>query len=60
MQELNGKEIAGWFYDKQLQKTKQARLENLPKKKVKKYMLSGYVVVIHLIAPQIKKKGIVI
>ena len=43
-----------------MQETKQTRLENLPKKKVKKYMLSGYVVVIHLIAPQIKKKGIVI
>ena len=40
MQELNGEEIAGTFYDKQLQKISQTRLENLPKKKVKKYMLS--------------------
>ena len=40
MQELNGEEIAGTFYDKQLQKISQTRLENLPIKKVKKYMLS--------------------
>ena len=42
MQELNREEIAGTFYEKQLQKTNQTRVENLRKKKVKNiYMLSG-------------------
>ena len=55
--ELNGEEIIGTFYEKELKKTNQKvyRMEKVTKKKFKKYMISGNVMIIRLIAGQIKK-----
>ena len=49
--DLNGQEIAGRFYKKQLQKTSQEKL----KEKTINYTLSGKDVTIHLIVGLIKK-----
>ena len=49
--DLNGQEIAGRFYKKQLQKTSQEKL----KEKTINYTLSGKDVTIHLIGGLIKK-----
>ena len=50
--DLNGEEIIGTFYEKELQKTnqKEFRIEKVLKKKVINYMLNGKVMIIHLIA----------
>ena len=53
---LNGEEIIGTFYEKELQKTNQQefRIEKV-KEKVINYMSNGKVMIIHLIAGLIKK-----
>ena len=55
--DLNGKEIIGTFYGKQLQKTNQQefRIEKVIKKKVMNYISNGKVMIIHLIVGLIKK-----
>ena len=55
--DLNGDEIIGTFYGKELQKTNQQefRTEKVMKEKVINYMLNGKVVIVHLIAGLIKK-----
>ena len=55
--ELNGEEVIGTFYEKELKKTNQKvyRMEKVTKKKFKKYMISRNVMIIRLIAGQIKK-----
>ena len=54
--DLNGEEIIGTFYEKELQKTNQQefRIEKV-KEKVINYMSNGKVMIIHLIAGLIKK-----
>ena len=54
--DFNGEEIIGTFYEKELQKTnqKEFRIENVIKKKVINYMLNGKAMIIHLIAELIK------
>ena len=55
--DLNGEEIIGTFYENELQKTdqKEFRIEKVTKiKKVINYMLNGKVMIIHLIAGLIK------
>ena len=54
--DLNGEEITGSFYEKELQKTnqKEFRIEKVLKKKVINYMSKGKVI-IHLIVGLIKK-----
>ena len=55
--DLNGEEIIGTFYEKELQKTnqKEFRIKKIIKKKVINYMLNGKGLIIHLIAGLIKK-----
>ena len=55
--DLNGEEITGKFYEKELQKTNQEefRIEKVIKKKVIKYTLNGKVMIIYLIAGLIRQ-----
>ena len=55
--DLNGEEITGTFYEKELQKIDQQefRIEKVIKKKVINYMSNGKDMIIHLIAGLIKK-----
>ena len=55
--DFNGEEIIGIFYEKELQKTNQKgfRIEKVSKKKVINHMSNGKVMTIHLIAGLIKK-----
>ena len=55
--DLNGKEIIGAFYGKELQKTNQQefRAEKVIKKKVINYILNGKVITVHLLAALIKR-----
>ena len=55
--DLNGEEIIGTFYEKELQKTNQNefRIEKVIKKKVINYMPNGNVMIVHLIAGLVKK-----
>ena len=50
--DLNGEEITGTFYEKELQKTNQKgfKVEKVIKKRVINYMSNGKVVIIHLLA----------
>ena len=53
---LNEEEIVRTFYEKELQKTNQTevRVEKVIKRKTGKFMLSGKIMIIRLIARQIK------
>ena len=55
--DLNGEEIIGTFYEKELQKTNQEeiRIEKVIRRKRDKLMLNGKVMIIHLIVGLIKK-----
>ena len=55
--DLNGEEITGSFYEKELQKTnqKEFRIEKVLKEKVMNYMSNGKDIIIHLIVGLIKK-----
>ena len=56
--DLNGQEIIGTFYEKELQKTNQEefKIEKVfKKKKETSYMANGKDMIIHLIAALIKK-----
>ena len=55
--DLNGEEIIGTFYEKELQKTneKEFRTEKVIKEKVINYMLNGKIMIIYLIVELIKK-----
>ena len=55
--DLNGEDIIGGFYEKELQRAnqKEFRIEKVLKKKGKNYMLNGKVMTIHLMAGLIKK-----
>ena len=55
--DLNGEEIMGTFYEKEYQKTNQEefRIEKVIKKRVLKCMLNGKDMIIHLIVGSIKK-----
>ena len=55
--DLNGKEIIGRFYEKELQKTnqKEFRIEKVIKKKETSYMSNGKDMIIHLIVGLIKR-----
>ena len=55
--DLNGEEIIGTFYEKELQKTnqKEFRIEQVIKGNVINYMSNGKVMIIHLIAGLMKK-----
>ena len=55
--DLNGEEIVGTFYEKELQKTNQHefRVEKVIKKKVINYMSNGKVMIVDLIDGLIKK-----
>ena len=55
--DLNGEEIIGTFYEKKLQKTnlKELELKKYLRKKVINYMLNGKVMIIHLIVGLIKR-----
>ena len=55
--DLNGKEIIGRFYEKELQKThqKEFRIEKVIKKRVINYMSNEKVMIIYLIVGLIKK-----
>ena len=57
MNDLNGEEIKGNFYEKQLQKTdqKEFRIKKLIKKKAINYLLNGKAIIIVLIVGLIKK-----
>ena len=50
--DLNGEEIIGTFYEKELQKTNQqaCRIENVIRRKGDNYVSNGKVLIIHLIA----------
>ena len=54
---MNGEEITGSFYEKELQKTgqKEFRIEKILKKKMINYMLNEKDMIIHLIVGLIKK-----
>ena len=54
--DLNGKEIIGTFYEKELQKTNQQefRREKVIKEKAMNYMSNGKVMIVHLIVGLIK------
>ena len=54
--DFNGEEIIGLFYDRELQKTNQQglRIEKVIKKEIN-YMSNGKDMIIHLIAGPIKK-----
>ena len=55
--DLNGEDIIGGFYEKELQRAnqKEFRIEKVLQKKGKNYMLNGKVMTIHLMAGLIKK-----
>ena len=55
--DLNGQEITGKYYERELQKAnqKELRIEKIIKKKVIKYTLNGKDMIIHSIAGLIKK-----
>ena len=55
--DLNGEEIIGTFYEKKLQKTnlKELELKKYLRKKVINYMLNGKVMIINLIVGLLKK-----
>ena len=55
--DLNGKEIIGTFYEKELQKTNQQdiRIEKVIKEKEINYMWNGKGMIVHLLAGLIKK-----
>ena len=55
--DLNGEEIIGTFYEKELQKTNQQkfRIEKVIKRNVINYLSSGKVMIVHLIAGLVKK-----
>ena len=55
--DLNGEEIIGTFYEKELQKTnqKEFRIEKVIRKKVINYMLNEKDIIIHLIVGLIKR-----
>ena len=55
--DLNGEEITGSFYEKELQKTnqKEFRIEKVLKKKGDKLYVNGKVMIIYLIVGLIKK-----
>ena len=55
--DLNGEEITGTFYEKELQKTNQEefRIEKVIRQKGDKLMLNGKVMIIHLIVGLIKE-----
>ena len=55
--DLNGEEIIGTFYEKELQKTNQEefRIEKVTRQKGDKFMLNGKVMIIHLIVGLIKQ-----
>ena len=55
--DLNGKEIIGRYYEKELQKTnqKEFRIEKVIKKKETSYMSNGKDMIIHLIVGLIKR-----
>ena len=55
--DLNGEEITGSFYEKELQKTNQEkfRIGKVPKKKVINFISNGKGMIIHLIVGLIKK-----
>ena len=54
--DLNGEEILGTFYEKELQKTnqKEFRIEKVIKKGRKNYMSNGKIMIVHLIFVLIK------
>ena len=54
--DLNGEEIIGTFYEKKLQKTNQQefRIETVIKKNLINYMWNGRVMIVHLIVWLIK------
>ena len=53
---MNGEEIIGSFYEKELQKTnqKEFKIEKVIKRKGDKYMLNGKDIIIHLIVGLVK------
>ena len=55
--ESNGEEVTGTFYEKELQNTnqKELRIEKVIKKRVINYLLNEKVMIVHLIAWLIKK-----
>ena len=55
--DFNGEEIIGTFYEKELEKTNQQefRIEKVIKKKVINYISNGKVMIIHIIVGLIKK-----
>ena len=55
--DLNGEDIIGTFYEKELQKTNQEefRIEKVIRQKEINFMLNGKIMIIHLIAGLIKK-----
>ena len=55
--DLNGEETIGTFYEKELQKTnqKESRIEKVIKRKGNKYMSNGKIMIIHLMVGLIKK-----
>ena len=55
--DLNGDEIIGTFYGKELQKTNQQefRIEKVIKIKMINYISNGKIIIVHLIAGLIKK-----
>ena len=55
--DLNGEQTFGTFYEKELQKSnqKEFRIEKVTKKKETNYMLNGTNMIIHLVAGFIKK-----
>ena len=55
--ESNGEEVTGTFYEKELQNTnqKELRIEKVIKKRVINYLLNENVMIVHLIARLIKK-----
>ena len=57
IRDLNGEQIIGSFYEKELEKTnqKEFRIEKVLKKKVISCMLNGKGMIIHLIVGLIKK-----
>ena len=52
--DLNGEEVIGTFYEKELPKTNQEEFR-IEKEKVIKYMLNGKDIIIHLIVGLIKQ-----
>ena len=56
--DVNGKEIIGTFYEKELQKTnhQEFRIKKVIKKNVRIYMSNGMVMTFHSIAGLIKKE----